>query len=51
MAQGRFFSSVEMENKASVCVLSAETAAKLFPLDMPMGKTVRLGSRYYRVSA
>lgn len=49
VAQGRFFSDLEMEGKTSVCVLSAETAEKLFPMDIPVGKTVRVGSRYYQV--
>ena len=49
VAIGRFFTDLEMETKASVCVLSAETADKLFPLDVPTGRTVRLGSRYYQV--
>src|SRR5262249_19933988 len=49
VAQGRFFSDLEMENKSSVCVLSAEAAERLFPLEMPIGGTVRIGSSYYRV--
>jgi putative ABC transport system permease protein len=49
VAKGRFFSDIEMEAKASVCVLSAETAEKLFRLEEPLGNTVRIGSRYYRV--
>jgi putative ABC transport system permease protein len=49
VAQGRFFSEMEMEGKASVCVLSAEMAQKLFPLDSPLGQTVRIADRYYRV--
>jgi putative ABC transport system permease protein len=49
VAKGRFFSDLEMEAKSSVCVLSAETAEKLFPLDAPVGQTVRVGSRYYQV--
>src|SRR5262249_20753852 len=31
------------------CVLSAEMAAKLFPLDSPVGRTVRIENRYYKV--
>jgi len=49
VAQGRFFSDAEMEAKSSVCVLGAEVAEKLFPLDRPVGSTVRVGSAYYHV--
>src|SRR5882757_1570609 len=37
VARGRFFSDADMEEKASVCVLGAEMAEKLFPLDSPLG--------------
>ncbi|MBM3836746.1 MAG: FtsX-like permease family protein [Verrucomicrobia bacterium] len=49
VAQGRFFSDYDMEEKASVCVLGAEMADRLFPLSSPLGETVRVGERYYRV--
>ncbi len=49
VAQGRFFSDAEMEGKADVCVLGAEAAEQLFPLDVPIGGTVRVGSNYYHV--
>jgi putative ABC transport system permease protein len=49
VAQGRFFSDAEMEGQADVCVLGAEAAEQLFPLDMPVGGTVRVGNNYYRV--
>src|SRR5713226_602061 len=46
---GRFFTDNEMEQKANVCVLGAETAEKLFPLDPPLGSHVRVGGDYYHV--
>jgi putative ABC transport system permease protein len=49
VALGRFFTKTDMDNRASVCVLGAETAPKLFPLDNPIGRDVRVGSDYYRV--
>jgi len=49
VAQGRFFSDSEMEGKSSVCVLSAEAAEQLFPLDVPVGQTVRVNESYYHV--
>jgi putative ABC transport system permease protein len=49
VAQGRFFTDLEMESKANVCVLAAEVVAALFPLDSPLGRDVRIGGTYYRV--
>ena len=49
VAQGRFFTDLEMESKASVCVLPAEMVPSLFPLDSPLGRDVRIGESYYRV--
>jgi putative ABC transport system permease protein len=49
VARGRFFSDTEMADRANVCVLGAEAAEKLFPLDVPMGQTVRVTGTYYRV--
>ncbi|MEW6302115.1 MAG: ABC transporter permease [Verrucomicrobiota bacterium] len=49
VAEGRFFSDREMEEKANVCVLGAEMVDKLFPLGAPMGRDVRVGGTYYRV--
>jgi putative ABC transport system permease protein len=49
VAQGRFFTDVEMDDNRSVCVIGAEMVQWLFPLESPLGKTVRVGSAYYRV--
>ncbi|MBI4660476.1 MAG: ABC transporter permease [Verrucomicrobia bacterium] len=49
VAQGRFFSDYEMEDRVSVCVLGSEMAGWLFPLSAPLGQTVRVGEKYYRV--
>jgi len=49
VAQGRFFTDVEMEDNRSVCVIGTEMVPWLFPLESPLGKTVRVGSAYYRV--
>jgi putative ABC transport system permease protein len=49
VARGRFFTDVDMEASASVCVLGADTAQALFPLDSPLGRDVRVGGDYYRV--
>jgi putative ABC transport system permease protein len=49
VALGRFFSEREMEDKINVCVIGAEMARKLFPIDSPLGRDVRVGEDYYRV--
>ena len=49
LAQGRFFTDLEMESRANVCVLAAEVVPSLFPLDSPLGRDVRIGGGYYRV--
>ena len=49
VAQGRFFTEQEMEDNTSVCVVGAEMVPILFPLDSPIGQTVRVGGNYYRV--
>jgi putative ABC transport system permease protein len=49
VVQGRFFSDVEMEENSAVCVLGSEMVPWLFPLESPIGQTVRVGSTYYRV--
>ncbi|MBI5383272.1 MAG: ABC transporter permease [Verrucomicrobia bacterium] len=49
VAQGRFFTDAEMDTAANVCVLAAEMVPKLFPLDPPLGQTVRVREDYYRV--
>jgi putative ABC transport system permease protein len=49
VAQGRFFTDVDMDRKENVCVLGAEMVPLLFPLDEPLGHHVRVGSEYYTV--
>ncbi len=49
VATGRFFSDRDMEDKANVCVIGAEMVEKLFPLEEPVGRDVRVGNNYYRV--
>jgi len=46
---GRFFGMDEMQTCANVCVLDQAMAQELFPLDEPVGMTVRIGSSYYRI--
>jgi putative ABC transport system permease protein len=49
VATGRFFTDVDMESQTSVCVLGAEMAPVLFPLESALGKHVRVGGDYYQV--
>ncbi len=49
VATGRFFSEREMEDKINVCVIGAEMAKKLFPIESPIGRDVRVGEDYYRI--
>lgn len=49
VAYGRFFTDVDMDGQASVCVLGAEMVRALFPLETPLGKHVRVGADYYQV--
>ncbi len=46
---GRFFTDVDMQAQANVCVLGAEMVPSLFPLETPLGKHVRVGADYYQV--
>lgn len=47
--EGRYFTEEEMEANKNVCVIDIGTAEQLFPIDAPIGKTVRIGSTYYTV--
>src|SRR2546429_5798384 len=49
VASGRFFNDADMDERTSVCVLGAEMAPVLFPLESPLGKHVRVGGEYYQV--
>jgi len=46
---GRFFSQAEFRDHANVVVLSDEVANALFPIDNPIGQSVKIDSDYYNV--
>lgn len=46
---GRFFNDMELEANLPVCVLNQSAAAKLFPLNTPAGKSVRVRGYYYKI--
>jgi putative ABC transport system permease protein len=49
MESGRFLTADDDRERKNVAVLGTETAARLFPLDDPVGQTVRVGSYFYQV--
>jgi putative ABC transport system permease protein len=49
VAQGRFFTEADMQERRSVCVLGAEIVPSLFPMETPLHKHVRVGGNYYEV--
>jgi putative ABC transport system permease protein len=49
MVLGRFFTDLEQKDRVSVCVLNQAMAAKLFPLNTPTGKAVRVRGNYYQI--
>ena len=49
IVSGRFFSDMEYQEKLPVGVVNRSTAAALFPLNTPTGKSVRVRGYYYRI--
>lgn len=49
VGRGRFFSQAEVDEKMNVCVLDETMASRLFPIDEPIGKTVRVDQDYFEV--
>ena len=49
LRSGRFFSETEMRDHANVVVLSDEVASALFPIDNPLGLSIKIDSDYYNV--
>src|SRR5262249_31524947 len=47
--RGRFLSDADLQFKRNVCVLAHETAERLFPIEDPLGRSVRVESLYYVV--
>jgi putative ABC transport system permease protein len=49
VTSGRFLSGPENDNSSSVTVLGADVADGLFPTSNPIGQTIRIGNRPFRV--
>jgi len=49
VTNGRFLSGPENDNSSSVAVLGADVADGLFPTSNPIGQSIRIGNRPFRV--
>jgi putative ABC transport system permease protein len=49
MERGRFLTEADNARVQNFCVLASETAKELFPIDDPIGQTVKIKSDYYTV--
>jgi len=47
--RGHFISDAELHDKQNHCVLAAEVARELFPLEDPIGRSIRIEDTYYVV--
>jgi len=47
--RGRFLSDTDIREKKNYCVLAAETAQRLFPLENPLGRSIHVEESYYDV--
>jgi len=47
--RGHFITHAEVANKQNHCVLAAEVAERLFPLQDPIGRSIRIENHYYVV--
>ncbi|MCS7238419.1 MAG: ABC transporter permease [Thermoguttaceae bacterium] len=47
--RGRFITYADMFRKENVCVLAAEVAQRLFPLENPLGRAIRIEEHFYVV--
>ncbi len=49
VAQGRYLTWLDLENDASVCVIGRTVALQLFPLEEPLGKSLRVDDQIFTV--
>jgi putative ABC transport system permease protein len=47
--QGHFITDAELRDEKNHCVLAAEVAQRLFPLEQPLGQAIRIEHDYYLV--
>jgi putative ABC transport system permease protein len=49
MARGRYLSQTDMDDQAMVAVIGSEVARQLFPLEDPLGNTMRIDDKAFTV--
>jgi len=49
IGRGHFLTDTDLEERAKVCVLSADAAAALFGYEDPIGRSIHISADYYRV--
>jgi len=49
IAAGRFLSSTDLYYGDNICILEPGVATALFPLDDPVGRSIKVGGDYFRV--
>ncbi len=49
IGRGRYLSQADMDEAATVCVIGAEVAKEFFPLEDPLGQTLRIDSKPFTV--
>ncbi len=49
MARGRYLSQADMDGQAMVCVIGSEIAKEMFDLDDPLGSTLRVDDKVFRI--
>ena len=47
--RGRYFDPADMEARSKVCLVTQELAARVFPFEDPIGKSIRLGELSFTV--
>ncbi|MCA1622401.1 MAG: ABC transporter permease [Acidobacteria bacterium] len=49
LVEGRWFTQSESDSKADVCLIGATVVESYFPFESPVGKTLEIGGREFRV--
>jgi len=49
VARGRYLTPADMDDKAMVCIIGAEVAKELFPLEDPLDQTLRIDEKPFTV--
>ncbi len=49
LARGRYLTDQDLEHRAQVAVIGDQVARQFFPLEDPLGQTIRIGDRMFQV--